>query len=59
MERLLAIFDQHGLVKGNGWDAAHVLTIAEEDYPAECGFVLRQLREAMAEDGGAARINGD
>ena len=27
-----------------------MLTIAEEEYPAECGFVLRQLREAMAEE---------
>ena len=49
LERVLAIFDQ-GLVKGNGRGDAHVLTIAEEDYPPECGFVLRQLREAMAED---------
>ena len=24
--------------------------ITEEDYPAECGFVLRQLHEAMAEE---------
>ena len=49
LERVLAIFDQ-GLVKGNGRGDAHVLTIAEEEYPAECGFVLRQLREAMAEE---------
>ena len=49
LERLLAIFDQ-GLVKGNGRGDAHVLTIAEEDYPAECTFVLWQLREAMAEE---------
>ena len=49
LERLLAIFDQ-GLVKGNGRGDAHVLTIAEEDYPAECAFVLWQLREAMAEE---------
>ena len=48
LERLLAIFDQ-GLVKGNGRGDAHVLTIEEGEYPAECGFVLRQLREAMAE----------
>ena len=47
MERLLAIFDQ-GLVKGNGRGDAHVLTIEEGEYPAECDFVLRQLREAMA-----------
>ena len=49
LERVLAIFDQ-GLVKGNGQGNAHVLSIAEEDYPAECGFVLRQLHEAMAEE---------
>ena len=49
LERLLAIFDQ-GLVKGNGRRDAHVLTIEEGDYPAECAFVLRQLREAMAEE---------
>ncbi len=49
LERVLAIFDQ-GLVKGNGRGDAHVLTIAEEDYPTECGFVLRQLHEAMAEE---------
>ena len=47
LERLLAIFDQ-GLVKGNGRGDAHVLTIEEGEYPAECDFVLRQLREAMA-----------
>ena len=47
LERVLAIFDQ-GLVKGNGRGDAHVLTIEEGEYPAECGFVLRQLREAMA-----------
>ena len=47
LERVLAIFDQ-GLVKANGRDNAHVLSIAEADYPAECGFVLRQLRQAMA-----------
>ncbi len=44
---MLAIFDQ-GLVKGNGRGDAHVLTIEEGEYPAECDFVLRQLREAMA-----------
>ena len=49
LERVLAIFDQ-GLVKGNGRGDAHVLAIAEEEYPAECSFVLRQLREAMAEE---------
>ena len=49
LERVLAIFDQ-GLVKENGQGNAHVLSIAEEDYPAECGFVLRQLHEAMAEE---------
>ena len=49
LERLLAIFDQ-GLVKGNGRGDAHVLTIEEGEYPVECAFVLRQLREAMAEE---------
>ena len=49
LERLLAIFDQ-GRVKGNGRSDAHVLTIEEGEYPAECAFVLRQLREAMAEE---------
>ncbi len=49
LERVLAIFDQ-GLVKGNGRGDAHVLTIEEGEYPAECAFVLRQLREAMAEE---------
>ena len=49
LEQVLAIFDQ-GLVKGNGRGDAHVLTIEEGEYPAECAFVLRQLREAMAED---------
>ena len=49
LERLLAIFDQ-GQVKGNGRGDAHVLTIEEGEYPAECGFVLRQLRAAMAKE---------
>ena len=49
LERVLAIFDQ-GLVKGNGRGDAHVLTIEEGEYPVECAFVLRQLREAMAEE---------
>ena len=49
LERVLAIFDQ-GLVKGNGRGDAHVLTIEEGEYPEECAFVLRQLREAMAEE---------
>ena len=49
LERLLAIFDQ-GLAKGNGRGDAHVLTIDEEEYPAECAFVLGRLREAMAEE---------
>jgi len=49
LERVLAIFDQ-GLAKGNGRGDAHVLTIEEEEYPAECAFVLRQLRQAMAEE---------
>ena len=42
LERLLAIFDQ-GLVKGNGRGDAHVLTIEEGEYPAECAFVLRTM----------------
>ena len=49
LERVLAIVDQD-LVKGNGRGDAHVLTIEEEEYPAECVFVLRQLREAIAEE---------
>ena len=49
LERVLAIFDQ-GLVKGNGRGDAHVLRIEEGEYPAECGFVLRQLQEAMAKE---------
>ena len=49
LERLLAIFDQ-GQVKGNGRGDAHVLTIAEGEYPTECEFVLRQLHAAMAEE---------
>ena len=49
LERLLAIFDQ-GLVKGNGRGDAHVLTIEEGEYPVECAFVLRQLRQAMADE---------
>ena len=49
LERVLAIFDQ-GLVKDNGRGDAHVLTIEEGEYPVECAFVLRQLREAMAEE---------
>ena len=58
MERLLAIFDQ-GLVKGNGRGDAHVLTIEEGDYPAECAFVLRQLREAMAEEEVLRNMEGE
>ena len=58
LERLLAIFDQ-GLVKGNGRGDAHVLTIEEGEYPAECGFVLRQLREAMAEEGVRRNMEGE
>ena len=50
LERLLAIFDQ-GLVKGNGRGDAHVLTIAEGGLPGGVRtFVLRQLREAIAEE---------
>ncbi len=55
LERVLAIFDQ-GLVKGNGRGDAHVLTIEEGEYPAECAFVLRQLREAMAEDAPTGKV---
>ena len=58
LERLLAIFDQ-GLVKGNGRGDAHVLTIDEGDYPAECAFVLRQLREAMAEEDVRRTMEGE
>ena len=58
LERLLAIFDQ-GLVKGNGRGDGHVLTIEEGEYPAECGFVLRQLREAMAEEEVRRNMEGE
>ena len=58
LERLLAIFDQ-GLVKGNGRGDAHVLTIEEGEYPAECAFVLRQLREAMAEEDVLRNMEGE
>ena len=58
LERLLAIFDQ-GLVKGNGRGDAHVLTIEEGEYPAECAFVLRQLREAMAEEDVLRTMEGE
>ena len=58
MERLLAIFDQ-GLVKGNGRGDAHVLTIEEGEYPAKCAFVLRQLREAMAEEEVRREMEGE
>ena len=58
LERLLAIFDQ-GLVKGNGRGDAHVLTIEEGEYPVECGFVLRQLREAMAEEEVRRNMEGE
>ncbi len=58
LERLLAIFDQ-GLVKGNGRGDAHVLTIEEGEYPVECAFVLRQLREAMAEEDVRRTMEGE
>ncbi len=58
LERLLAIFDQ-GLVKGNGRGDAHVLTIEEGEYPAKCAFVLRQLREAMAEEEVRREMEGE
>ena len=58
LERVLAIFDQ-GLVKANGRADAHVLTIQEEEYPAECGFVLRQLREAIAEEEVRRTMHGE
>ena len=58
LERVLAIFDQ-GLVKGNGRGDAHVLTIEEEEYPAECAFVLRQLREAIAEEDVRRSMEGE
>jgi len=58
LERLLAIFDQ-GLVKGNGRGDAHVLTIEEGEYPEECAFVLRQLREAMAEEDVRRTMEGE
>ena len=58
LERVLAIFDQ-GLVRGNGRGDAHVLTIEEEEYPAECAFVLRQLREAIAEEDVRRTMEGE
>ena len=58
LERLLAIFDQ-GLVKGNGQGDAHVLMIEEGEYPAECAFVLRQLRAAMAEEDVRRSMEGE
>ena len=58
LERLLAIFDQ-GQVKGNGRGDAHVLTIEEGEYPAECGFVLRQLRAAMAKEEVRRNMEGE
>ena len=58
LERLLASFDQ-GLVKGNGRGDAHVLMIAEEDYPEERAFVLQQLREAMAEEEVRRNMEGE
>ena len=58
LERLLAIFDQ-GLVKGHGRGDAHVLTIEEAEYPAEWAFVLRQLREAMAQEEVRRNMEGE
>ena len=46
-------------MKGNGRGDAHVLTIEEEEYPVECAFVLRQLREAMAEEGVRRNMEGE
>ena len=46
-------------MKGNGRRDAHVLTIEEGEYPAECGFVLRQLREAMAEEEVRRNMEGE
>ena len=47
LERFLSIFDQAQQAAGDG----HVLRIEESAYPEEWGFVLRQLRSAMAEEG--------
>ena len=58
LERLLAIFDQ-GLAKGNGRGDDHVLRIAEEEYPAECEFVLWQLQQAMADEEVRHNIQGE
>jgi len=58
LERVLAIFDQD-LVKGNGRGDAHVLTIAEDEYPADCAFVLRQLQEAIAEEDVRRTMEGE
>ena len=58
LERVLAIFDQ-GLAKGNGRGDDHVLRIAEEEYPADCEFVLRQLQQALAEEEVRRNIQGE
>ena len=48
LERFLAIFDQ-GLVPAWRTDN-HVLSIDESAYPADCAFVLRQLRGAIEQE---------
>ena len=58
LERVLTIFDQ-GLAKGNGREDDHVLRIAEEEYPAECEFVLWRLQQAMAEEEVRRNIQGE
>ena len=47
LERVLSIFDQGDARVENG--GAHVMTIDESAYPAEYGFVLRQLQRAASE----------
>ena len=47
LSRFLTIFDQGRAVAGRD---NHVLGIEEGEYPAQWGFVLRQLQRAMAEE---------
>ncbi len=43
VERLLAIFDQHGVT-----DSDHILTINEADYPEKYWEIIRRLQRAIA-----------
>ena len=46
-------------MKGNRRGDAHVLTIGEGEYPVEFAFVLRPLREAMAEEDVRRTMEGE